>query len=369
MRKLASVLHGSREPQAEAEAVPAGTLRVVGVPGSPYSRKLLSVLRYRRLPYRWITRGSVDDKGLRNAPGPALLPNIIFDDGEAMTDTTPIIGRLEEQFSGRHVYPTHKGLAFINLILEDYADEWHTKHMFHYRWWFRPDTVKAGRILPMFSSYVMPDSQYNMIENIIVERQTSRVAAVTGSNDITAPVIEESYKSLIAKLNKHFASGARFLFGNRPSSADFAFFGQLTQLALFDPTPMAVIEELAPRVVGFTYFMEDMSGMVVTDEDWDTSISPTLKAILTEAGRLYAPFMVANADAIAHSSKEVRTTLDGKAYVANSFPYQSKCLRRLRASFAALLPNERAFVDAALEGTRQELLFEEESRPFARSRL
>ncbi|CAE8647177.1 unnamed protein product [Polarella glacialis] len=73
-------------------------------------------------------------------------------------------------------------------------------------------------------------------------------------------------------------------------------------------------------------FMEDMSGMDVTDVGWDIRISPTLKAILAEAGRFYAPWMVANAAAVAQGAKEVRATLEGKLFVASSFPYQAKCL-------------------------------------------
>ncbi|CAE8647176.1 unnamed protein product [Polarella glacialis] len=207
---MSSQINGSRSPSASAESVPAGTLRIVGIPGSPYSRKVLSVLRFRRISYRWITRWSLDDEGLQDAAGPPLLPNVIFDDGESVADSTPIIKRLELQFPDRKVHPSHAGLAFLNSLLEDYADEWHSKHMFHYRWWFKPDIIKGGRMLPMGHSHTMPDAKYRGFEKLVIERQTQRVVAVTGSNEITAPVIEESYKCLISVLNDHFSSGTRF---------------------------------------------------------------------------------------------------------------------------------------------------------------
>merc|ERR1712039_155650 len=106
-----------------------------------------------------------------------------------------------------------------------------------------------------------------------------------------------------------------------------ALFGQLTCLALFDPTPSKIAEEEAPRVVGFTHFLEDASGHSVRDSDWVTNVSPTLKAILTEVGRLYGPFMVANAATIASGAKTLDTVLDGRPYTANAFPYQAKCLK------------------------------------------
>src|SRR5574337_792702 len=216
-------------------------LRIVGVPGSPYSRKLRAVLRYRRIPYAWVTQGSSEARGLPR-PRVPLLPQLILPgpDGrlEARTDSTPLIRELEILYSGRAVIPGDRALAFIDALIEDYADEWLTKAMFHYRWAYAADIANAAAILPRWFRTNRPESDIVAAGELFAERQIRRLGVV-GSNEDTRPVIEESYTRLLRLLDAHL-TGSRFLFGGRPAASDFGLFGQLTQLVGFDPTPAAI---------------------------------------------------------------------------------------------------------------------------------
>jgi len=104
-----------------------GLLRIVGAPGSPYSRKLRAALRYRRIPYAWIQRGAPEARGLPR-PKLELLPQLIRAGADgalaAHTDSTPLLRELEAAYSGRSLIPSDPVVACIDALLEDYADEW-----------------------------------------------------------------------------------------------------------------------------------------------------------------------------------------------------------------------------------------------------
>lgn len=338
-------------------------LRIIGAPGSPYSRKLRAVLRYRRIPHLWILNFSKESRELPK-PQVALLPVLVYPDAqggpaEAAIDSTPLIRRLEREFAGREVVPPRPALAFLDALLEDYADEWLTKCMFHYRWAFAADVEFASQVLPRWSAIDKSDAEVELLSKQFAERQVGRLGVV-GSNRVTAPVIETSYKRLLALLDARLTESA-FVLGRRPAACDFGLFGQLTQLVGFDPTPMAIARAQAPRVVAWLDGVEDLSGLEVGDdaEGWLAAgeLPKTLRALLGEVGRVYAPFLLANARALEAKAAQVECEIDGKPWVQQPFPYQGKCLRALREGYAALASAERAQVDAALDGTGCEVLF------------
>lgn len=337
-------------------------ISLMGVPGSPYTRKMLAVLRYRRIAYRLILGSHrTPPEGLPRSKV-SLLPTFFLpgESGtlEAVTDSTPIIRRLEKEVAGRAIVPRDPVMAFLDYLLEDYADEWLTKAMFHYRWYYQADIDNAGNILPLWAGGPMSDGEWGQLKKFIADRQISRLYVV-GSNDTTAPVIEESYRRYLAIMERHFRS-YKFVLGNRPSSADFGAFGQLTQLVRFDPTPMDVARTNAPRVAAWVDMVEDLSGLEPTEADWISrdAIPESLTALLGEVGRVYVPVMLANAKALMAGAAEVKTEVDGKAWVQQTFPYQVKCLSWLRREYEALSMPDRASVDAILRGTGCELLLQ-----------
>lgn len=340
------------------------TISLQGIHGSPYTRKMLAVLRFRRLPYRFIINwpqnpdapgNGVDRKHLPKPKVP-LLPTVYMPDDtgklEAVTDTTPIIRRLESRISERRVIPESPVLAFLNYVLEDYADEWLTRCMFHYRWHFDADIKKAGRILPLYTQVEKSPEMLAAQAEEFTRRQVDRLHVV-GSNETTAPVIEASYVRFLQLLESHLQRHP-FLFGNRPASADFAMMGQLTCLTHFDPTPMRLCENIAPRVYAWVERLEDLSGYEVTDKDWLNShdhLPDTLIALLSEVARTHMPQLLANGRAVIEKQTTFTTEIDGGTWVQPSFPYQLKCLRWTREEFQSLSLANQTSARAILKAT------------------
>ena len=332
----------------------------MGAAGSPYTRKMLALLRYRRVPYRlhWST-GSVPEGFPK--PKVGLLPTFFLpdDNGElqAVTDSTPLIRRFEADYEGRSVIPDHPGLGFLNDLVEDYADEWLTKAMFHYRWAHRADVENAGPLLVHWSQTTINDAEAKALSDALSARQVGRLAVV-GSNATTAPIIEASYARFVTLMDTLLTRHG-FVLGARPASSDFAIFGQMSQLGIVDPTPAALTRKLSARVRGWIDRVEDLSGLSPENDDWIDAdeAAEALRPLLVEIGRTYAPVMLANAKAVMEGRDSVEAVVDGEPWTQTPFRYQAKCLGWLRDAYAALDTKSRAQVDGTLDGTGCEALF------------
>ncbi|MEO0435337.1 MAG: glutathione S-transferase N-terminal domain-containing protein [Pseudomonadota bacterium] len=332
-------------------------IELVGATPSPYTQKMLALLRYRRIPYA-VSWGHPDlESSARGVapPRPAFMPTFFLEGEEklqAICDSTPIIRELERRYTGRSVIPTDPALAFIDYLLEDFGDEWCTKYMYHYRWSPKEDADNASTLLPLAFDVTLSSDQLEQSKREFVQRQVARLHVV-GSNRKTTQVIEDSYRRFLKALNSHL-SNQGFLLGNRPASGDFALYGQLTQLIGFDPTPRKIAYELSPRTVAWITQVADLSGLNPEQKhDWLRleDQAESLKELLSEVGRAFAPAQVANARAVAAGKSEWKCSIDGVQWSQPTFKYQAKCLQWTIDKYTGLESSDRARVDQFLKNT------------------
>lgn len=317
-----------------------------GALGSPYSVKMRALMRYRRIAHRWVTGADVHAVSRDSVKTP-VIPVLRYPDGSHANDSTFLIQDLERRHSGRSAIPARPGDAFLALLIEDFADEWLTKAMFSYRWLREVDQAQMSRWLAFDA---MAGGGLDTIERFAAsfrDRQVGRMAIV-GCTQANAPLIEASTSHVLAALEGH-VTNSHFLFGTRPSVAEFAVYGQLMQLAT-DPTPQALLRADYPYTYRWLAHVDDWSGI---EGEWSSGERPpVIAALLDVIGAVYLPFLLANAAALARGDATFGFESMGCSYSQGSFKYQGKCLAVLRQAFASLPAAARADIAPLLDATR-----------------
>ncbi|MDG2050142.1 MAG: glutathione S-transferase N-terminal domain-containing protein [Myxococcota bacterium] len=300
--------------------------------GSPYSMKMRAVLRYRRIPH--VVRDRLTDwaKAFQNVKVP-VMPVLEYPDGSFQNDSTPLILDLERRHSGRSVIPDRETDAFLAALIEDLADEWLSKSMYTYRWAFPEHTLWTGRLIAFDQLFGGGRVEIERAGHDFETRQVERNQLV-GCTEANRPMLMHIADRVLGALEPNIPAQP-FLFGSRPSNADFALFGQLCQFTL-DLAAIAPCQEKAPYTMRWCHHVHDLSGY---EGAWRTdveSVSPAVGALLDLAGDAYFPFLLANSEALEAGSERVRIEANGFAYEGAPFKYQGRCLDALRRQYADL---------------------------------
>ncbi|HEX4096093.1 MAG TPA: glutathione S-transferase N-terminal domain-containing protein, partial [Caulobacteraceae bacterium] len=303
--------------------------RVLGSLGSPYSMKIRAVMRYRRLPHIWIQAQDAHNAERAMVKVP-VIPVVRYLDGTYHNDSTPMIHDLERLHPGqRSVIPDDPADAFLAALLEDMADEWGTKFMFHYRWFRERDQKQMSQWLAFDRFAGGGREKIQGYADTFRDRQVGRMAMV-GCTPANQEIIESTCARLLGILEAHVVEQA-YLFGSRPSLAEFGWFGQLSQL-IVDPTPNDVLRATAPFTTRWIMQIDDASGV---EGEWrgDAPLPRAVSELLRLAGDVYFPFLLANAEALARGAETFAFTAKDMAYEQGVFKYQARCLEALRAAW------------------------------------
>lgn len=320
--------------------------RIFGMELSPFSIKVRSYFRYKRIPHQWIVRNANSTAEYAKYAKLQIVPLVVTPEGEGVQDSTPIIERFEAAHPEPSILPPDPAARFAAIVLEEFGDEWGNKWMFHLRWAREVDQISTSRRLAygMMTAAAKPEMAEQMATQLR-NRMVPRVSFV-GSNPVTAPLIEKSFREGLALLDAHFQNRP-YLFGGRPSFADFALWGQLYN-AWLDPTGFAWITAHSTALQDWVHRM--INPMDEGEFEAWSSLSETLAPLMADqVGALFLPWTAANTAAMGAGEEEFTVELKGDEWTQKAGKYQVKSFRALRDKYAAL--EERAAVDEMLRST------------------
>lgn len=304
--------------------------RLFGGALSPYSRKVASYLRFKGLDFAYCERNAGNAEEFAQLAKLPLLPLLIAADGSVLQDSTPLIETLEQRHQAPSITPDDAALRFVSLMIEDFADEWLNKVLYHYRWSFPEDARLAAAAIV---AAVAPDAEAAQVEQAIAQvcAQMGERRALVGVSDAAAPVLESSLARTLDALQQVFQA-TPFLLGSRPACADFALAAQLEELA-HGPTAQAQIGA-RPAVSAYLERMRapDGEGVFAAASARITALRP----LLEEIASVYLPWLAANAEAHFSRRESFAVELAGMPFAQAPQRYAAtKAFPELRAKFTA----------------------------------
>jgi glutathione S-transferase len=313
--------------------------RVYGMSQSYFTRKLTGYLDYKGIPYLFRRfAGALPEA--RAAGWPGGIPALRTPDGAYAWDTTDVIHHLELRFPEPSVLPGDPVQRFLCYALEDVADEWLYRPAVGSRWHFEENTRLGGFELARDISVEAPitgDQAFEMARAYTTA--TCEPFGVTQQN--VGSWIDEVLKPWLRALGAHFEARP-YLFGERPSLADFAVFGGDVAHFTNDPVCRRWVDEVAPPVVKHTHRMLEPEDQDFGSFAEEGDVPETLVAVLADLGRLYLPWV---SRAGVDGKAELRFESGERVEIAAT-PFLREARRVLLARYVALRCDA---LDAVLE--------------------
>jgi glutathione S-transferase len=317
--------------------------QVIGAQLSPFSIKVRSYFRYKDLPHDWIEGSPASVPQYKHLAKLPLVPLVITPDEKGMQDSTPIIEKLEAKFPEPSIHPSDEVSAFISALLEEYGDEWGNKWMFGLRWNLEVDQRSAAeRIGPSMDAEMFKKNP-DAVVAAVLKRMPGRIGCV-GANEVTLPQIERTLHEAARCIETHLQSRP-YLFGARPSFADFGMFAQLHQ-CWTDPTPGGFLKANTPNLCAWLERMLDPKAEGEF-ESW-AALEPTLMPLLTEqVGANFLPWSEANRAALESGQEEFTVEIGSGTWTQNPQKYHARSLAAIRQKYAEV--KDKAALDPILE--------------------
>ncbi len=303
--------------------------RLFGMAQSYFTRKIQSYFEYKQIPYRF-RRFAAAHPEARAAGWPGGVPVVRTPAGEYTWDTTSIILHLETQRPEPTVLPTDPLQRFLCFVIEDVVDEWFYRPAVGSRWFFDENRDHGSWELTKDMTVETPLPAKN-VQALLTAYMTQSCGPFGATRENIDSWIDEVVKPWFRVLNAHFST-SEFLFGARPSLADFAIFGSNAAHFVNDPVCRGWADELGPEVVKHTHRL--LEPEEIEHGEWSRAHSTpeSLIAILADIGRIYLPW-------VTEATRDGRAQIEfasGKGITVEASPFLKESRGVLLARYIAL---------------------------------
>jgi len=265
-----------------------------GWPPSPYSAKTRAYFRYKQIPFEEHHPSARQLYGpIKKAVGAMIMPTVVTPEGRWLQDTSEIIDELERRFPEPAIVPTTPTQRVAAYLLELHGDEWLPIVAMHTRWNYEANRRFAESEFGRYGFSMLPNAVSRRLAAPIAKKMRS-YRPVLGITDATVPGIESFAKDLIARLDAHLAVHP-FLFGTRPSIADFALYGPLWAHVFRDPATTHWYDD-APHVRSWFGRLDTPSsdrGEFLADDEVPESLDTIFATLFEEQMRFVRDLVTA----------------------------------------------------------------------------
>lgn len=313
--------------------------RVYGMSQSYFTRKMAAYLDYKRIP--WLLRRSANmAPRIVEAGFPGGMPAVETPDGIFMWDSTSMILHLEGRFPDPAVLPPDSVQRFLTFLLDDVGDEWLYRCAVGSRWMIPENNAVGGWELARDMTVEVPLACDQAFAGVRAHVSSScERFGVTAQN--VGLWMDEALRPWLRALGAHLARRP-YLFGGRPSLADFTLFGGAAAHFANDPGVRRWTDEDAPAYVAHAHRLLEPEDQTFGEWSAPDDVPDTLIVLLADLGRLYLPWVA-------------RATVDGEApvpFAGGPAPAvrASEFLKEARATLLARYAADRSpALDAVLE--------------------
>jgi glutathione S-transferase len=265
--------------------VPAGRYFLYSMQLSWYSAKVRPYLRYRRLPFDERTPTFREyNVEIKRRVGHAVVPVVITPEGEWLQDSSVILERLDQRFPGEPIIPATPRQRFASYLLELWADEFWLPAGVHARWSFPENYPKWRDELSAAFAPGWP-RMLQRVFPLTLRQFMRRVNLQVGATPEQRPLIERWMDRQLDALERHFAVHP-WVFGQRPSLADFSLAGPLCGHLCYDEASCERWIRPRPHLHAWSRRMwtgvPEAAGPYIVDDAIPGTLQPALESAVRE---------------------------------------------------------------------------------------